>query len=286
MRCVRHIAGHRKRHRTCDLYEEVTMFSQAQVEHFAQIWFGMLNRHDPVEQLLPLVSAGELEMAFPERTLRNHTDFREWYAAVGQNFRDQDHTVEKLQISEERDGTGVDVVVVWKAIQTADGARIVMRATQKWLLGRSENSDSPVIVRYHVVGFEDLSGKEGFMTPRETIEKYYEYVNSNNWKAWCDLFAEDTVLDEQLAGRIEGAATLRAGLSEGIKGYSRFQNVPKYIIVSGNEGAAVTQISGANMAGVPIECGVMNYFRFDDNGKIIYMANFHDSVPFKPFLEQ
>jgi len=36
---------------------------------------------------------------------------------------------------------------------------------------------------------------------------------------------------------------------------------------------------------VPIEANVMNYFRFQD-GKIAYMANFHDSVPFKPFLEQ
>ena len=29
----------------------------------------------------------------------------------------------------------------------------------------------------------------------------------------------------------------------------------------------------------------MNYFRIRD-GKIVYMANFHDSVPFGPFLDQ
>lgn len=262
------------------------MFSQAQVEAFARAWFGKLNRHDPVEQLLPLISAGELEMVFPEATLRSHDDVRAWYAAVGRTYRDQDHAIERLTATDEAGGTGVEVVVVWRATQNEDDRRLAVRATQRWLLGPAADGDGPVIVRYRVVGFEDLGAAEGALTPREAIERYYAYVNSNNWKAWCDLFAEDTVLDEQLAGRIEGAATLRAGLSEGIKGYSRFQNVPRHIVVSGDEGAAVTHISAATMDGTPVEADVMNYFRFDARGKIAYMANFHDTVPFRPFLEQ
>jgi hypothetical protein len=55
--------------------------------------------------------------------------------------------------------------------------------------------------------------------------------------------------------------------------------------VSGDEGAVVSHISAANAAGVPIEADVMNYFLFE-NGKIAYMANFHDSKPFEPFLNQ
>jgi hypothetical protein len=47
----------------------------------------------------------------------------------------------------------------------------------------------------------------------------------------------------------------------------------------------VSHISAANAAGEPIESGVMNYFRIED-GKIAYMANFHDSKPFEPFLNQ
>jgi len=65
--------------------------------------------------------------------------------------------------------------------------------------------------------------------------------------------------------------------------YSRFQNVPKHIVVSGDEGAVVSHISAASPGGDEIEANVMNYFRFR-NGKIAYMANFHDSVPFKPVL--
>lgn len=120
---------------------------------------------------------------------------------------------------------------------------------------------------------------------REIIDLYYQYANAGNWDAWCDLFDEDMVMDEQLAGHIEKLSTLRPMMAGMSKAYSKFQNVPKHIIVNGEEGAVVSHISAANAAGVPIEADVMNYFRFK-NGKIVYMANFHDSKPFEPFLNQ
>ncbi len=123
------------------------------------------------------------------------------------------------------------------------------------------------------------------MKNHEIIDKYYEYANAGNWDAWCDLFAEDQVMDEQLAGHIEGLSALRSIMSGMDKTYSKFQNVPKNIIVSGDEGAVVSHISAANLAGDGIEANVMNYFRFK-NGKISYMANFHDSKPFAPILNQ
>lgn len=123
------------------------------------------------------------------------------------------------------------------------------------------------------------------MGNREIIDKYYQHANAGDWDAWCDLFASDMVMDEQLAGHIEGLDTLRPMMAGMDKAYSKFQNVPKHILVDGDQGAAVSHISAANMAGEPIEAEVMNYFRFKD-GKIAYMANFHDSKPFRPFLEQ
>lgn len=118
--------------------------------------------------------------------------------------------------------------------------------------------------------------------PRETINRYYDYANGGDWEAWCDLFAEDMVMDEQLAGHIEGLAALRSMMvgTHGMKQtYSNFQNIPQHVIVSGDEAAVVSHISAATAAGEPIEAGVMNYFRVA-NGKIVYMANFHDSRPF------
>lgn len=123
------------------------------------------------------------------------------------------------------------------------------------------------------------------MTNRDILRKYYDHANAGEWDAWCDLFADDMVMDEQLAGHLEGLSTLRPLMAGMGKAYSRFRNEPRHVLVDGDEAAVVSHISAANAAGEPIEAEVMNYFRFRD-GKIAYMANFHDSRPFRPFLEQ
>ncbi len=125
------------------------------------------------------------------------------------------------------------------------------------------------------------------MTPRVLIERYYETANAGNWTAWCDLFADDMVMDEQLAGHIEGLATLRPMMAGMGEAYAVFQNVAKAIIVEGDQGAVLSHISAraAKYPDEPIECDVMNYFRFK-GGKIAYMQNVHDSRPFAPFLRQ
>ena len=123
------------------------------------------------------------------------------------------------------------------------------------------------------------------MTTKMLIEMYYVHVNKGDWDKWCDLFSDNMVMDEQLAGHIEGLSVLRPMMQGMGKMYSKFQNIPRHIIVSpdGAEAAVVSHISAASPSGESIEAEVMNYFQVE-NGKIAYMANFHDSRPFKPVL--
>jgi ketosteroid isomerase-like protein len=125
------------------------------------------------------------------------------------------------------------------------------------------------------------------MDNHETIRKYYEYANAGKWKAWCDLFTDDMVMDEQLAGHIEGLATLRPMMDGMGAAYAKFVNELREMVVEGDAGAVVSHIS-ARAAKYPdeaIEADVMNFFRFR-KGKIAYMRNVHDSKPFAPFLRQ
>lgn len=124
------------------------------------------------------------------------------------------------------------------------------------------------------------------MDVKTIIDKYYEYANAGKWDLWCDLFADNMIMDEQIAGRIETLAVLRPMMSGMGTAYKKFQNQPKHILIDGNQAAVVSHISAlaAKHPDVPIEAEVMNYFTIE-NGKIAYMANFHDKVPFKPFLD-
>jgi len=115
---------------------------------------------------------------------------------------------------------------------------------------------------------------------RETIELYYKLANAGDWGSWCDLFTEKTVMDEQLAGHIEGRQTLRDMMGGFPDMYKSFSNVPRHIVVGGSEAGVVSHISAITASGDSIEADVMNYFRLED-GQIAYMANFHDTLPFR-----
>lgn len=123
------------------------------------------------------------------------------------------------------------------------------------------------------------------MNTQDIINKYYETANAGDWQSWVSLFADNIVMDEQLAGHLEGIATLRGAIGGIEKGYSRFQNQPNHIVINGDEACVVSHISAANASGVPIEANVANYFRIE-KGKIAYMSNFHDTRPFDPFVNQ
>jgi uncharacterized protein (TIGR02246 family) len=118
---------------------------------------------------------------------------------------------------------------------------------------------------------------------REVIETYYKAATAGDWDTWLDLFHEDVVMDEQLAGHVEGKNFLRE-VVEAIKtGYEKFENVPKHIVVDGDSAAAITHIS-ARSKGIDVEADAANYFELRD-GRIAYTANIHDTVPFQPFME-
>ncbi|HEX5404690.1 MAG TPA: nuclear transport factor 2 family protein [Pseudonocardiaceae bacterium] len=121
------------------------------------------------------------------------------------------------------------------------------------------------------------------MDTSEVVTRYYELANAGQWDAWCDLFTVDQVMDEQLAGHVEGRESLRRMMAGFPDMYAAFQNVPRHVVVDGEQAVVVSHISACTHAGAAIESDVANYFRVVD-GHIGYMANFHDSVPFQPVL--
>jgi ketosteroid isomerase-like protein len=123
------------------------------------------------------------------------------------------------------------------------------------------------------------------MSTKDVIDRYYEYVNAGDWQSWLTLFADDIVIDEQLAGHAEGIDVLRGAVGGMEKGYSKFLMHPEHTIIDGGQAAVMWHCEAANAAGVPIDAHGANYFEVK-NDKITYMRNFHDSVPFKPFTDQ
>jgi ketosteroid isomerase-like protein len=119
------------------------------------------------------------------------------------------------------------------------------------------------------------------MSTEQIVKKYYELANKGDWDAWCELFAIDQVMDEQLAGHVEGRETLRDMMKGFPDMYASFQNVPQHFVigVDGETAAVVSHITAKTHDGAVIEARVCNYFRAE-NDLITYMANYHDTAPF------
>ncbi|GAA2318805.1 hypothetical protein OKJ48_31315 [Streptomyces kunmingensis] len=118
---------------------------------FVQHWYSILSSHEPVEELLAHVVDDGLEMIFPERTLRGHADFRDWYKVVGESFGPQSHIVEKLRTDEHDGLVDIEVTVVWTAKNLPDGQVSALRIEQSWQLVR-DPADGTLRIRTYRVG--------------------------------------------------------------------------------------------------------------------------------------
>jgi ketosteroid isomerase-like protein len=119
----------------------------------------------------------------------------------------------------------------------------------------------------------------------QVVRDYYRFVNAGDWDGWLSLFDDAIVVDEQLAGHLEGLDKLRPAVGVLEKGYSSFQMHPVHTVVDGGEACVIWHCEAKNASGVPIDAHGANWFEVT-NGRITRMSTHHDSVPFKPFIDQ
>jgi ketosteroid isomerase-like protein len=264
-----------------------------EIVDLADRWYRALDVHAPVAELHEMMTDEGNDMEWPELPTHGHDEFTVWYEKVTRRFFDEVHTIKSVDSTIDDDGqrAEVKVVVNWKASVWEPPApksiTLHMDAFQTWEVVRDPASGKALINKYVVDSFTEMPDSDGGLgvDPRDVLIAYYRSANAGDWQTWLTLFQEDVVIDEQLAGHVEGLDILRGAIGGMEKGYSRFQNVPKEMVVQGSNAAVVSHISAANAAGEPIEAEVTNYFKFRD-GKISYMANFHDTRPFDPFVNQ
>jgi ketosteroid isomerase-like protein len=122
------------------------------------------------------------------------------------------------------------------------------------------------------------------MEIEDVLNRYYQLASAGDWTQWCELFTADTMMDEQLAGHVEGRGTLLAMMSGFPAVWESFTNDPRHTVIDGQRAAVLSHISGRTRTGLTVEVDVCNYFELS-HGLIAYFKNVHDSAPFAAMQE-
>lgn len=118
------------------------------------------------------------------------------------------------------------------------------------------------------------------MNTREVITKYYDYLNRGDLDSWLSLFADNFVMDEQLAGHVEGVEPMRVLARKMKEGYSKWLMHVHKVLVEGNDAFVLWEVEATTTNGIEINTKGANFYRVE-NGKVTYLTNYHDSVPFQ-----
>ena len=182
------------------------------------------------------------DMEWPELPTHGHAEFTVWYEKVTRRFFDEVHTIKSVESTIDGDRAEVKVVVNWKASVWEPPAPKSIYAPHgrvpdlggRARPGERQGADQQVLRRLLRPRCRTPTAASA-LDPRDVLIAYYRTANAGDWQEWLTLFQEDVVIDEQLAGHVEGLDILRGAIGGMEKGYSRFQNVPKQMVVQGYE---------------------------------------------------
>ena len=132
-----------------------TPLEDAEVRSFVtKVYRELFDAHAPLDLFLASLDDDELEMRFPEETVRGHAGFRRWYERIVNTFFDETHTIRELDVTSLGDRATVRVAVNWQAYTwqppAAKSEWSGHDAGQTWVVKRSPEDGQPLIVTYTV----------------------------------------------------------------------------------------------------------------------------------------
>ena len=117
------------------------------------------------------------------------------------------------------------------------------------------------------------------MDTRQIVTDYFDCINRGDWDGWLLLFAEDAVMEDSVAPRMEGIEALRASTVAIRRGFQRFQNRIVDLVVEGEKAVAICRIEAVTADGQSIRSTGANYYCMR-GGKIASLSSYHDSRDF------
>lgn len=134
---------------TAPLKIEASRVTDNDIKALVYQWFGNLDRLNDANDFLPHLEESHFEIRFPDRVMRSHADFIEWFEDVQSQVKSNTHTLSELNVESLGNGRfEVCLKVRWQAeLNTSE--RIDSTVLERWTV--QAHDDQPLsIQRYEV----------------------------------------------------------------------------------------------------------------------------------------
>ena len=129
--------------------DDKNSIAENDIKSFVYEWFSWFDHQADEENFLSHISSDDLIMEFPEKTLKNHDDFKTWYDGIRKTIKSNSHDIKELAVTKNKDGIfEVKFMVLWKA-KTFKGESIEQTYEQNWKI-RVSPGNKLIIERYSV----------------------------------------------------------------------------------------------------------------------------------------
>lgn len=130
--------------------------TESEIRQLVDEFYAKLDAHALVEEYIDLFAFGEpdLILQFPGIKLTSWEQFKPWYEGTLNEFFDEVHAAEKIELTANDKQADIKAVVHWEASRwkppAAHSQRIVASVDQSWVVIRSPKTQKAVFKQYIV----------------------------------------------------------------------------------------------------------------------------------------
>jgi len=123
------------------------------------------------------------------------------------------------------------------------------------------------------------------MSIRDTVYKYFETINNEEFDDLFDLFCKDVVFSCPVDFKVQGVEKIRPFYLNVPKNYPEHEDRPIDVLIDGNRAAVLIQFEGKSASGIPVSFLATDWFTFEGD-KIKTLNIFFDSLSLSKSLKK
>ena len=139
------------------------MLTKLEIYKFILEWFDLITNQKIVDELIERLDENGFELKFPETTITDVEEFKNWYKTVKNQYFNQVHNVKNIDIEISKNQADIILTLNWEAhsrdVENPYSKKINCDVIQSWVIAKNKKTNKPIIKKY-IVNYMNENKKE------------------------------------------------------------------------------------------------------------------------------